>query len=59
MFVAVDKGEKVKEKSTLKVTSIGQKAKKSNEKYEAENPIRIFKRSKFIEADYKEDLSSL
>ncbi|MBB3124464.1 outer membrane protein insertion porin family [Mesoflavibacter sabulilitoris] len=62
MFVAVDKGEKVKVK---KINFEGnevlsdKKLRKAMKNTKQKNPIRIFKRSKFIEADYKEDLSSI
>ncbi|MGB6268626.1 MAG: POTRA domain-containing protein, partial [Olleya sp.] len=62
MLVDIDKGEKVKVKtigfegnSVLSEKKL-RKAMKNTKKI---NPIRILKRSKFIEADYKEDLSSL
>jgi len=62
MFVAIDKGEKVKVK---KINFEGnqvlsdKKLRKAMKNTKQKNPIRILKRSKYIEADYKEDLTSL
>ncbi|AXO80316.1 outer membrane protein assembly factor BamA [Olleya aquimaris] len=62
MIVAIDKGEKVKVKNidfegnTVLSDKKLRKAMKNTKKI---NPIRILKRSKFIEADFKEDLSSV
>jgi len=62
MIVAIDKGEKVKVKNidfegnTVISDKNLRKAMKNTKK---KNPIRVLKRSKFIEADYKEDLISI
>ena len=62
MMVNIDKGEKIKIK---KINFIGAEKVKSKKLRAAmkntkqRNPIRIFKRSKYIEADYKDDLSSV
>src|SRR5690606_28708161 len=62
MLVRVDKGEKVKVKniniSGNRVLSDA-KLRKAMKNTKQKNPIRLFKRSKYIEADYKEDLSTL
>lgn len=62
MVVAINRGEKVKVKnidfegnSVLSDKNL-RKAMKNTKK---KNPIRVLKRSKFIEADYKEDLTSV
>ncbi|QXP60163.1 outer membrane protein assembly factor [Olleya sp. HaHaR_3_96] len=62
MVVAINRGEKVKVKdidfegnSILSDKNL-RKAMKNTKK---KNPIRVLKRSKFIEADYKEDLASV
>ncbi len=62
MVVSVDKGQKVKVKNIdFEGNSVlsDKKLRKSMKNTKKINPIRILKRSKFIEADYKEDLSSL
>ena len=62
MVVAIDKGEKVKIKDiTFEGNSIlsDKKLRKAMKNTKKKNPIRILKRSKYIEADYKEDLVSL
>ncbi len=62
MIVAINKGDKVKIKnidfegnSVLSDKNL-RKAMKNTKK---KNPIRVLKRSKFIEADFKEDLTSV
>ena len=62
MDVTIDKGEKVKVKKIIfngneKLTS--KKLRKSMKNTKQKNPIRILKRSKYIEANYKEDLVSV
>ncbi len=62
MVVNIDKGEKVKiDDITFKGNNIlsDKKLRKSLKKTKQINPIRIFKRSKYVEADYKEDLVNL
>ncbi|WP_299366783.1 POTRA domain-containing protein [Winogradskyella sp.] len=62
MLVKIDKGEKVKIK---KINFIGneklksKKLRKAMKNTKQKNPIRIFKRSKYIEEDYSEDLVSV
>ena len=62
MVVAIDKGEKVKVK---KIKFEGnqilsdKKLRKAMKNTKQINPIRILKRSKYIEADYKEDLTTI
>lgn len=62
MFVNIDKGEKIKVKE---INFIGaeklkpKKLRKAMKNTKKRNPIRVFKRSKFIEADYKDDLASV
>jgi len=62
MLIKIDRGEKVKIK---KITFEGNdklkssKLRKAMKNTKQKNPIRIFKRSKYIEEDYKEDLVSL
>jgi outer membrane protein insertion porin family len=62
MVLRINKGNKIKVKritfegaEKLK----GKKLRKAMKNTKRKNPIRFFKRSKYIEADYKEDLSSL
>ena len=62
MVINIDKGEKVKVKDITfdgnEVLS-SKKLRKSMKNTKQINPIRIFKRSKYIAEDYKEDLESL
>ena len=62
MLVKIDRGEKVKVKSITfngneKIK--GKKLRKAMKNTKKKNPIRILKRSKYIEEDYKEDLNSV
>ncbi|HKK11379.1 MAG TPA: POTRA domain-containing protein, partial [Flavobacteriaceae bacterium] len=62
MLVYIDKGDKVKiDKITFNGNNIfsGKKLRKAMKKTKQKNPIRIFKRSKYIEDDYKEDLTKV
>lgn len=62
MTVNIDKGEKVKVKSIdFEGNSVlsDKKLRKAMKNTKQINPIRLLKRSKFIEADYKDDLSSI
>lgn len=62
MLVYIDKGDKVKiDKITFNGNDIlsGKKLKKAMKKTKQKNPIRIFKRSKYILANFKEDLVSI
>ena len=62
MLVYIDKGEKVKiDKITFDGNNIfsDKKLRKAMKKTKQKNPIRIFKRSKYIPADYKEDLTKV
>lgn len=62
MVVDIDKGQKVKVKNIdFNGNSIlsDKKLRKAMKNTKKINPIRILKRSKFIQEDYKEDLSSL
>ena len=62
MVVAIDRGQKVKVKNIdFEGNSVlsDKKLRKAMKNTKKINPIRILKRSKFIEADFKEDLSSL
>ncbi|MBT8257993.1 MAG: outer membrane protein assembly factor BamA [Bacteroidia bacterium] len=62
MFVNIDKGEKIKVK---KINFIGaekikaKKLKKAMKNTKQKNPLRVFKRSKYIEADFREDLTKV
>ncbi|WP_422106069.1 outer membrane protein assembly factor BamA [Winogradskyella sp.] len=62
MRVKIDKGEKVKIK---KINIVGneklkdKKLRKAMKNTKQKNPIRIFKRSKYIEEDFNEDLVSI
>lgn len=62
MVINIDKGEKVKVKS---IDFVGNslisdaKLKKTFKNTKQKNPIRIFKRSKYIKEKYKEDLASV
>ena len=62
MVVAIDKGEKVKVKNINfegnEVLS-DKKLRKAMKNTKKKNPIRLLKRSKYIEADYKEDLENI
>jgi outer membrane protein insertion porin family len=62
MVVNIDKGKKVKVKDIVingnDILS-DKKLRKSMKKTKQINPIRVLKRSKYIEKDYKEDLISL
>lgn len=59
LMVNIDRGDKIKVKD---INFIGseqlkpKKLRKAMKNTKKKNPIRIFKRSKYIEADYKEDL---
>ena len=62
MFLDLDKGNKIKIKNinfigNNKITS--KKLRKAMKNTKQKNPIRVLKRSKYIEADYKEDLVSI
>ncbi len=62
MFVNIDKGDKIKVKSinfdgAEKIRP--KKLRKSMKNTKQKNPIRIFKRSKYIEADFEEDLAKV
>ncbi len=62
MLVNIDRGEKVKIKridfnGNEKLSA--KKLRKAMKNTKKKNPIRIFKRSKYIEEDYKEDLVSV
>ena len=62
MFLDLDKGNKIKIKNinfigNNKITS--KKLRKAMKNTKQKNPIRVLKRSKYIEADYKEDLVSV
>ena len=62
MLLDVDKGEKIKIKNinfsgNEKISS--KKLRKAMKNTKQKNPIRILKRSKYIEADYKDDLTSV
>jgi outer membrane protein insertion porin family len=62
MVVNIDKGEKVKIDDIVfngNTVLSDKKLRKSMKKTKKKNPIRFLKRSKYIEADYKEDLVSL
>lgn len=62
MVVNIDKGKKVKIKN-IEITGnevlSDKKLRKSMKKTKQINPIRFLKRSKYIEKDYKEDLTKL
>ena len=62
MLIRIDKGEKVKVKKIIftgndKISS--KKLRKAMKNTKQKNPVRFLKRSKYIEADYKEDLSEV
>jgi len=62
MLLKIDKGNKIKVKDIVfngaeKLKS--KKLRKTMKNTKRKNPIRLLKRSKYIEADYKEDLISL
>jgi outer membrane protein insertion porin family len=62
MLVRIDKGQKIKIKSisfdgTGKLSA--KQLRKSMKNTKQKNILRVFKRSKYIEADYKEDLKSV
>ena len=62
MIVNIDKGEKIKVKDIVfnnneKLTD--KKLRKAMKNTKKKNPIRFLKRSKYIEADYKEDLTKV
>lgn len=62
MLLDVDKGEKIKIKNinfsgNEKISS--KRLRKAMKNTKQKNPIRILKRSKYIEADYKDDLTSV
>ena len=62
MIVAINKGEKVKVKNIdFEGNSIlsDKNLRKAMKNTKKKNPIRVLKRSKFIEADFKEDLVSV
>lgn len=62
MLVAIDKGEKIKVKDIVfngndELSS--KKLRKAMKNTKKKNPIRILKRSKYIEADFREDLNAV
>lgn len=62
LLVAVDRGEKVKISAIdFDGNSVlaDKKLRKTMKNTKQINPLRVWKRSKFVEADYKEDLKSL
>jgi outer membrane protein insertion porin family len=62
MIVAINKGEKVKIKNIdFEGNSVlsDKKLRKAMKNTKKKNPIRVLKRSKFIESDFKEDLTSV
>ncbi len=62
MVLNVDRGEKVKVKNINfdgNTILSDKKLRKAMKNTKQKNPIRILKRSKFIEADFKEDLNSV
>nr|WP_317173666.1 outer membrane protein assembly factor BamA [Aestuariibaculum suncheonense] len=62
MLINIDKGEKVKIDHIVfsgNEVLTDKTLRKSMKNTKQKNPIRVLKRSKFIEADYKEDLVSL
>jgi len=62
MSVKIDKGDKIKIKDIVfngAEKLKGKKLRKSMKNTKKKNPIRLFKRSKYVEADYKEDLTSV
>ncbi len=62
MVVNIDKGKKVKIKDIVIAGNEAlsdKKLRKSMKKTKQINPIRILKRSKYVEKDYKEDLTKL
>jgi outer membrane protein insertion porin family len=62
MKLIIDKGDKIKVKDIAFIGAEklkGKKLRKAMKNTKKKNPIRVLKRSKFIEADYKEDLVSL
>ncbi len=62
MSVKIDRGNKIKIKNIAfdGVEKLkGKKLRKAMKNTKRKNPIRLFKRSKYIEADYKEDLTSV
>lgn len=64
MLVKIDKGQKVKIKDITfygneKITDKKLRKAMKNTKQKSLNPLRILKRSKYIEEDYKEDLINL
>lgn len=62
MKVNINKGEKIKVKDIVfngREKIKAKKLRKAMKNTKRKNPIRILKRSKYIEADYQEDLTSL
>lgn len=62
MKLRVDKGEKIKVRDIVFNGSeklSGKKLRKAMKNTKRRNPIRVFKRSKYIEADFEEDLNSV
>ncbi len=62
MSVKIDRGNKIKIKNIVfdgAEKLKGKKLRKVMKNTKRKNPIRLFKRSKYIEADYKEDLTSV
>ncbi len=62
MVVNIDKGNKIKVKDIVfngNEVLKGKKLRKAMKNTKKKNPIRILKRSKYIEADFKEDLESV
>jgi outer membrane protein insertion porin family len=62
MNLRVDKGEKIKVRDIVFTGSEklkDKKLRKAMKNTKKKNPIRVFKRSKYIEADFEEDLNNL
>jgi len=62
MKLNIDKGDKVKVKDIVFIGNEKLKSKKlrkAMKNTKKKNPIRVFKRSKYIEADFNEDLTSI
>ena len=62
MVVNIDRGEKIKVKNILfegNEALSDKKLRKAMKNTKKKNPIRIFKRSKYIEADFREDITAV
>jgi len=62
MKVNIDKGDKIKVKDIVFIGSeklSAKKLRKAMKNTKKKNPLRLLKRSKYIEADYNEDLTNL